>query len=156
MEEDEDIKQDFIEEKNYDELSGSVTPLAFQQLITGSKENYPNLNIDFNSFENHVFFGSAKSKLEGFKNKAVRLEGLHYQLSQSLEFSSSLKVVERRKHLFKEIENGVEICDIIHYSVPLGFIGSIINALWIKKDLDSIFKYRYQVINDIFKQEEGK
>ena len=59
------------------------------------------------------------------------------------------------KHLFKEIENGVEICDIIHYSVPLGFIGSIVNTLWIKKDLDSIFKYRYQVINDIFKQEES-
>ena len=38
-----------------------------------------------------------KSKLQGFKNKAIKLEGLYSELSSSLQFSSSLKIVEKEK-----------------------------------------------------------
>ena len=86
---------------NYNSITSSVSQNLVEEITRQQKDL--NLNIDYETFGTHVHFGSAKSKLEGFKNKAVRLEGLHYQLSQSLEFSSSLKVVERRKHLFKEI-----------------------------------------------------
>ena len=86
---------------NYNSITSSVSQNLVEEITRQQKDL--NLNIDYETFGTHIHFGSAKSKLEGFKNKAVRLEGLHYQLSQSLEFSSSLKVVERRKHLFKEI-----------------------------------------------------
>ena len=37
-----------------------------RDFLAESKNNYPNINVDFNEFENHTFFGSAKKKLENF------------------------------------------------------------------------------------------
>tara|TARA_Y100001960_G_C14686821_1_gene834241 strand:- start:1166 stop:1486 length:321 start_codon:yes stop_codon:yes gene_type:complete len=58
------------------------------------------------------------------------------------------------KHSFKEVENGVEIIDTIHYSVPFGFLGDIINFLFIRRDLENIFKHRKVVIEQYFKAKE--
>ena len=54
------------------------------------------------------------------------------------------------------MKNGVEIKDRIMYSVPFGFIGRILNKLWIKKDLENIFSYREKVIKDLFSTEQYK
>jgi len=62
-----------------------------------------NLNIDYSNFSNHVFFGSAESKLKNFKDKMVRLDGLYTQLSSSLAYSSSNHVLSKRKNLFNSI-----------------------------------------------------
>tara|TARA_Y100000592_G_scaffold52788_1_gene83426 strand:+ start:13924 stop:18531 length:4608 start_codon:yes stop_codon:yes gene_type:complete len=86
---------------NYNSITSSVSENLVEEITRQQKDL--NLNIDYETFSGHVFFGSAKSKLQGFKNKAVKLEGLYSDLSSSLAFSSSLKIVERRKHLFKEI-----------------------------------------------------
>ena len=62
---------------------------TYSDIITGSEDVVSsftqrkkdvNLNIDFSEFSNHVFFGSAVSKLENFKDKVVKLEGLYSQL----------------------------------------------------------------------------
>ena len=58
------------------------------------------------------------------------------------------------KHSFKEVKNGVEIIDTIHYSVPFGFLGDIINFLFIRRDLENIFKHRKVVIERYFKSKE--
>ena len=92
---------------NYNSITSSVSENLVEEITRQQKDL--NLNIDYEKFDNHVFFGSAKSKLEGFKNKVVKLEGLYSQLSSSFAFSSSLKIVEKRKDLFKkirEVENG--------------------------------------------------
>ena len=39
------------------------------------------------------------------------------------------------KHFIKEIENGVLMEDVIHYKIPLGIIGYIVNSLIVKKNL---------------------
>ncbi len=39
------------------------------------------------------------------------------------------------QHHFKEVENGVEITDIIHYKLPLWFLGDIANTLFVKNQL---------------------
>ncbi len=57
-------------------------------------------------------------------------------------------------HTFNEIDAGVEIIDKICYAVPFGLIGQIINYFFIKNDLKRIFKYRYEVINEFFKENE--
>ena len=62
----------------------------------------------FQNFQIHVFFGSAVSKLENFKDKVVKLEGLYTQLSASLSISSSMDEVEHRKNLFKQIRTEKE------------------------------------------------
>tara|TARA_B100000927_G_scaffold154599_1_gene124578 strand:- start:1634 stop:2119 length:486 start_codon:yes stop_codon:yes gene_type:complete len=54
------------------------------------------------------------------------------------------------KHFIKEIENGVLIEDVIHYKIPLGPIGVLLNFLIINSKLNSIFKYRKQELIKIF------
>ena len=58
------------------------------------------------------------------------------------------------EHSFKEVKNGVEIIDTIHYSVPFGFLGDIVNFLFIRRDLENIFKHRKVVIEPYFKAKE--
>jgi ligand-binding SRPBCC domain-containing protein len=54
-------------------------------------------------------------------------------------------------HTFKEENGGTSIFDEVKYSLPLGFIGGIINSIWVKRDLDSIFKYRRKMIEKTLK-----
>lgn len=54
------------------------------------------------------------------------------------------------KHFIKAVEGGVEMTDIVHYKLPLGFIGRIANALFVKAKLKSIFDYRFQRLEEIF------
>jgi len=54
------------------------------------------------------------------------------------------------KHFIKEIENGVLMEDVIHYKVPLGPIGVLLNFLFINSNLKSIFKYRKQELIKTF------
>tara|TARA_Y100001960_G_C14523227_1_gene752385 strand:- start:472 stop:933 length:462 start_codon:yes stop_codon:yes gene_type:complete len=54
-------------------------------------------------------------------------------------------------HEFKAIDSGVEIIDTINYVMPFGMLGSIINFLWVKRDLNQIFMYRKKVIQKYFK-----
>ena len=53
-----------------------------------------------------MFFGSAEQKLRNFKDKAVKLEGIYNRLSSSLSFSSSKHIIEHRKDLFKQADDG--------------------------------------------------
>ena len=40
--------------------------------------------------------------------------------------------------------------DIIHYKIPLGFIGEFLNYLFIKNQLNEIFEYRKNKLIEIF------
>ena len=86
---------------NYNAITSSVGENLVDEIVRQQKDL--NLNIDYEKFDGHVHFGSAKSKLQNFKNKAIKLEGLYNQISSSLEYSSSLKVIEKRKDLFRQI-----------------------------------------------------
>ena len=52
------------------------------------------------------------------------------------------------QHIFEEVKGGVMMTDILHYRVPLGFVGKIINALVISKKVQGIFDYRFQVLEN--------
>ncbi|MBA0883194.1 SRPBCC family protein [Flavobacterium undicola] len=54
------------------------------------------------------------------------------------------------KHFFEPTENGVKMTDLVHYALPLGFIGRIVNALIVKNKLKGIFEYRVKKVNEIF------
>lgn len=54
------------------------------------------------------------------------------------------------QHHFSEQDNGVLMTDIVHYALPLWFIGRLAHSLFIKKQLQGIFNYRYQVIEQEF------
>ena len=54
------------------------------------------------------------------------------------------------QHHFKEVANGVEMTDIVHYKIPFWFLGDIANTLMVKKQLKQIFDFRYKKAAEIF------
>lgn len=54
------------------------------------------------------------------------------------------------KHFFEPTENGVKMTDLVHYAIPFGFLGRIMNTLVVKNKLKEIFEYREQKVNEIF------
>ena len=54
------------------------------------------------------------------------------------------------KHFFEPTENGVKMTDVVHYALPLGIIGQMMNALVVKNKLNEIFEYRVKAVNQIF------
>lgn len=59
-------------------------------------------------------------------------------------------VLWHHKHFFEPTEKGVKMTDVVHYALPLGFIGQIMNGLVVKNKLKEIFDYRVQAVNKIF------
>lgn len=54
------------------------------------------------------------------------------------------------KHFFEATENGVKMTDVVHYALPLGFLGCIMNTLVVKSKLKEIFSYREKAVDELF------
>jgi len=54
------------------------------------------------------------------------------------------------EHFISSIEGGVLMKDIVSYKPPFGFLGTIASAVFIKKQLNTIFNYRTCAIEEIF------
>ena len=54
------------------------------------------------------------------------------------------------QHHLKEIPGGVLMHDIVHYAPPMGWLGDMAQWLFIKRQLDAIFDYRTQKVDDYF------
>jgi len=54
------------------------------------------------------------------------------------------------QHHFKVIDGGVEMTDIVHYKLPLWFLGDMANGLFVKKQLQQIFDYRFKKVEEMF------
>lgn len=54
------------------------------------------------------------------------------------------------QHHFKEIEGGVEMRDIVNYKIPLGPAGLVANALFVERQVRSIFDYRHKKLEQLF------
>jgi ligand-binding SRPBCC domain-containing protein len=54
------------------------------------------------------------------------------------------------QHHFKQLEEGVEMTDIVHYKLPFWFFGDIANWLFVKQQLKRIFDYRFNAVKKYF------
>jgi len=54
------------------------------------------------------------------------------------------------QHHFKETATGVEMTDIVHYKLPFWFLGDIAHGLFVKKQLEDIFEYRFKKVVSLF------
>jgi ligand-binding SRPBCC domain-containing protein len=54
------------------------------------------------------------------------------------------------QHLFRDIDGGVEVQDIVHYALPFGPIGVLTHRLLVKKQLKEIFDFRRRVLQERF------
>lgn len=59
------------------------------------------------------------------------------------------------QHKISAIGNGVLMTDIVTYAPPLGFLGAIANALFIRRRLADIFVYRTRVLEKRFGEWRG-
>jgi len=56
------------------------------------------------------------------------------------------------KHFLKEVPGGVEMEDIIHYKVPMGWLGQLVHPILVKPKLNEIFNYRREKLIELFEQ----
>ncbi len=54
------------------------------------------------------------------------------------------------QHHFREVPGGVEMTDIVHYKLPLGFLGDLAHGLMVRKQLKEIFDYRFRAVEELF------
>jgi ligand-binding SRPBCC domain-containing protein len=59
------------------------------------------------------------------------------------------------QHHFKSISGGVEMTDLVHYRLPLGFLGDFAHVLFVKNQLKEIFDYRWNKLEEIFGKYPG-
>lgn len=60
------------------------------------------------------------------------------------------------KHFIKETKGGVIMEDIIDYKIPFGIFGQLAQALFIKKQLTTIFKFRENKLIALFGTVDNK
>jgi ligand-binding SRPBCC domain-containing protein len=54
------------------------------------------------------------------------------------------------RHTFEEIEGGVLMTDLVHYVMPMGFIGEIAKWLFVGEKLRRVFEFRRRVLEEKF------
>src|SRR3989344_5092413 len=56
----------------------------------------------------------------------------------------------RHEHHFKAVEGGVLVTDIVSYKLPLGFLGKFAHWLFVRKQLETVFEYRFKKVESLF------
>jgi ligand-binding SRPBCC domain-containing protein len=51
-------------------------------------------------------------------------------------------------HFFKEADGGVEMRDLVHYKLPLGFLGRLAHSIFIRRQLEGIFEFRRKFLEN--------
>ncbi|OCB78113.1 SRPBCC family protein [Flavobacterium crassostreae] len=54
------------------------------------------------------------------------------------------------KHFFEATDQGVKMTDIVHYALPFGILGRILNTLIVKRKLTQIFAHREKMVDQLF------
>ncbi|MGI9542753.1 MAG: SRPBCC family protein [Cyclobacteriaceae bacterium] len=80
------------------------------------------------------------------------------QVEQSKFFIDEQRIGPYRlwhhQHFFHQVDEGVEMVDLVHYALPMGPIGRIMHHLFIKKQLNTIFDYRFEKIESLFNRKQ--
>lgn len=54
-------------------------------------------------------------------------------------------------HYFEETSNGIVMKDIVHYALPLGILGRLAHAIFVRQRLQHIFNFRMKILDQLFK-----
>jgi ligand-binding SRPBCC domain-containing protein len=58
------------------------------------------------------------------------------------------------RHSFKSVAEGTEMTDFLEYRPPYGFLGSMAHALFLKKQLETVFDFRFKKLDELFEKVE--
>lgn len=59
------------------------------------------------------------------------------------------------RHVFRSIQGGVEMTDLVHYKLPMGWLGDWAHALLVRRKIEDIFHYRYRKMEALFGKISG-
>ena len=51
------------------------------------------------------------------------------------------------EHRFEEVEGGTLMTDTVDYEIGFGFLGALAHRLFVKKEVERIFRYRQFVLS---------
>lgn len=54
------------------------------------------------------------------------------------------------KHIFKEVEGGIEMIDELSYEAPFGWLGRLMENLFIESQVEKIFNFRNSKLKQLF------
>jgi ligand-binding SRPBCC domain-containing protein len=54
------------------------------------------------------------------------------------------------QHRFQETDGGVVMTDEVNYALPLGILGRVAHVVFVQRELNRIFDYRYRILEEIF------
>jgi ligand-binding SRPBCC domain-containing protein len=54
------------------------------------------------------------------------------------------------KHFVREIPGGCEMEDLVHYKLPMGFLGKLVHPLLVEPQLEKIFEFRQKKLAELF------
>lgn len=54
------------------------------------------------------------------------------------------------QHIFKEVESGIEMTDIVNYAAPFGVLGRMVENTIVKRRVNEIFDYRFKKLEALF------
>ena len=54
------------------------------------------------------------------------------------------------QHHFTAVEDGVLMEDILNYKMPLGFLGDLVDSVFVNNEVKGIFSYRKKVLTERF------
>lgn len=54
------------------------------------------------------------------------------------------------QHIFREVEGGTEMTDIVNYAVPYGLPGRIVERMIVRQRVEEIFRFRHQKLESLF------
>ncbi len=121
-----------------------------------SKLTPPQMNMKIISAENRPLYSGqvlqySVTPLPGFKTKWVseitQFKDRNYFVDVQLYGPYSFW---HHKHFIRTIEGGVEMEDLIHYKVPLGWLGQLVQPMIVKPKLEDVFHFRKTQLEKIF------
>ena len=54
------------------------------------------------------------------------------------------------QHHFKPLDGGTEVTDLVHYKLPMGILGRILQQTFVESQLNAIFNYRHEALERFF------
>ena len=54
-------------------------------------------------------------------------------------------------HSFESVGGQTKMLDIVKYAMPLGPLGKLTHALFVRRQLEEIFRYRYATVSTLFR-----
>lgn len=58
------------------------------------------------------------------------------------------------QHHFKEVPGGIEMTDVVSYAIPFWIIGQLAHWLFVSRELNSIFRFRFETLAKLFTNNE--